>query len=257
VRLLDILAKMRRLLGLEAGLDKTVFLEKRGSPRVTCAMDVVCRTPEGDQFQGLMTDLGLYGLRVVAKGKFQANDEIDVSPAGKSDLLQGVRYKVSFIRTSVVWARRKKKSPESMLGLRFSDTRSNLQDSWVASFIRKMGFSVGFNKQMRKQVRLSVRLPISYRTPRGEDARGGFVLDMGMGGVLVQAPMGLPPENEIRMIIGPLDDLEALCCSGAIVHSYYVKKTECWLAGVAFIKMTDRQSRLLTEYVETLIKRAL
>jgi hypothetical protein len=232
---------------------KDILVEKRVSPRICCSFEGKALHKERKNVEVCtIVEVSSSGLRLCFPIKPKKGETLLI--AIKAD--QGIdcsRYKVDRVSGEVMWARRKPKSPDYFVGLKFSDPEGTIKNSWVSFMLKKFGFDMQKSFQKRKDVRAGSSINLVYTTGSGASQRG-VAYNIGMGGLLLSGPQCLPENSQITIIMGPYGQLTQLTLTGKVVRKRFEPKTTTWLSGISFIHLQGDSLRLLGDYVITVLK---
>jgi c-di-GMP-binding flagellar brake protein YcgR len=232
---------------------RNLLQEKRLSPRVRCDIEAVLYRSEDEAFSGKIVDVGVSGMRLESPRAQKNGDRISVRVSRGQGLHTITKFEVDKILVEVRWCRKKKKSSEFQLGVKYVDTEKNLKGSWVTFVLNKFGFMVGTSFQKRKDIRASSKLPVHYELKTGS-MHQGVVYNIGLGGVLLTGSIDLPAGSEIKLKIGPYNKLPSLMCHGKVVRKKFSLKVNLWMTGVSFYNQSDQDLKLLGDYILTVLR---
>lgn len=223
--------------------------EKRQLIRLKCRYKVTLSV-EKQAFAGNVTDMGLKGMRAEVPERLKVGTLVHVTYNAESTAFQ-----VDTIKTVVAWCR-KSKTGKIEVGLQYQDSRTNLERSWVKVILRELGFDERSIFQRRKARRAVAMLPaqVGRVGPRQLPAR---VLNLGVGGTLLQSDDRFDKGQEMTLDIGPALGLPVLIVAGEVVTCRYEPQSQSWLEGVRFRSMDQKQLDLLTRYIVNLLKGSL
>jgi c-di-GMP-binding flagellar brake protein YcgR len=232
---------------------KDLLMEKRGHPRIRCSIDGKIVPKSGkDVEECKIIEVGTNGMRLESVLAPKAGEIIFVRI--KAD--QGgydTRYKMDKVRAEVVWTRRKAKTYENYIGAKYADTDQNIRNSFVNFILNKFGLNLGASMQRRKEVRASSKLPVYYQVGTG-DSKKGVAYNIGMGGILLTVDEDIPQDVMLNIAVGPYDRLKPLNVQGKVARKRYSQKTCHWMMGVSFINLSNDATKLLGDYVLTVLR---
>lgn len=220
--------------------------EKRRLIRLKCRYKVTLTT-EKRGFTGTVTDMGVQGMRLQVTEKVKPGSHLHVTFPAHSD-----SFKVDTVRCLVAWCR-KSRSGALEAGVRYDDEKNNLEKSWVKFILRELGFDEKSIFQRRKTLRAVAMLPATVSRV-GQSPLSGRILNLGVGGALLQSDDRLQSGQDLTLDIGPAEGLPLLSVPGHIVSDRYETESRTWFHGVRFRSMDDSRLQQLTRYIVSLLK---
>jgi hypothetical protein len=250
----DFLLKIKNMLTGEKNFNlEEAIREKRFSPRITCDVQATCTVPGGQEYSVVVSEIGLYGLRIHVAKELKLGDTIKLTALRGIGILSGARYSVNTISLRVLWRKKRKSHRDYMIGLQFSDIKKNLRDSWAAFLLQKFGVAVGVTVQKRKRIRIPTQLPLVCKNVKDELKRAGTVKDIGLGGMLISIDQMVFQGETLAFEIGPYKSLPLLHCDGMALHTHFVHSAGKWNAGIIFKSLNESQMKLLNSYLTVLL----
>ncbi len=240
----EILACLKSLTG---GGSSPSTGERRGVIRVQCRYPVTCFV-ERAAFHATVVDMGVRGMRLQLAQRLRPKQIVQVQYSGA----QSRRYSVDTVRCEVSWVRRTARG-KLEVGLRYDDLEPNLERSWVKAILRELGFRAGSIFQRRKARRVVAMLHVKLNMA-GHPPMTGRVLDLGVGGALLQVNEHLNQGQTLVMDLGPALGLRALPVSTEVVSCRYEPQSQTWFCGTRFLGLSDKKLGLISRYVEKLLK---
>jgi c-di-GMP-binding flagellar brake protein YcgR len=239
----EILAGLKTL---TLGRGVTATGERRRLVRLKCRYPVTCEL-ERSAFRAVVVDMGVQGLRLEIPERLKRGQVVHVTYTGA----QG-HFAVDSVRCQVNWTRRNLHG-HLEAGLSYEDLESNLERSWVKVILRELGFDAVSIFQRRKARRVVAMLNVLLRRP----GRGGLnarVLNLGVGGALLQTLDPFERGQVLTMDLGPVKGLSVLSVSAEVLTCRYEPRSQSWFCGVRFQGLADRQLDLLSRYLVHLLK---
>ncbi len=243
---MDFLYKLKNV--MLGGHDGKVPAERRYTPRIVVPIDGTSLTEDGRGFSTLITDVGLYGMRLESPRPLSVGTVVNVRVTRGQGIIALSKFEVDTIRTEVVWCKRKSRSKEHIIGVKYSDTRQKLNASWVKFIFQKFGLNTGATLQRRRDIRIRSKVPVTMVDAEGTSTSAEAV-NLGLGGLLIASRQVFPDGALLQLRIGPYQRLPELAMRGSVVRRRLSKKAEAWLLGVAFMGGTYDDSKLLTRYL--------
>lgn len=220
--------------------------EKRELIRLKCRYKVTLSI-EKQAFGGHVTDMGLKGMRAEVPERLKVGTPVHVTYSAET-----TGFQVDTVKTVVAWCR-KSKTGKIEVGLRYDETRTNLERSWVKLILRELGFDEKSIFQRRKARRAVAMLPAQVAR-MGQRTQGARVLNLGVGGALLQSDERFDKGQDMVLDVGPALGLPVLSVPGEVVTCRYEPQSQSWLEGVRFRSMDQKQLDLLTRYIVNLLK---
>ncbi len=143
----------------------------------------------------IVTDLSLDGLRLRRSQPLIEGEKVEVYfPDGSEE------HRTGAVRCRVVWVQEigvpGRQSFEA--GLSFEDSRENMRRSWVKYVLEQLGFDENKTFQKRKFVRAHGKIPARAYLALGEEFLSGQLLNLGVGGALLELDQPLEKEQMIH-----------------------------------------------------------
>ncbi len=251
---MEFLSRIISVFSPPSGSTQDLLVEKRVSPRICCtfAAKAVQKDGKNAVVECTISEVSSSGMRLLAPLK-PKNGEILFVAVKPDQGFDCSRYKVDKVRGEVMWSRKRPKSPDYFIGLKFAHTEAELKNSWVSFLLKKLGFEAQKSLQKRKDVRASSRIMVVYAVGSGPEERG-VAYNIGMGGMLLGGSQCLQPHTNLFITLGPYESLKKLSMRGKVVRKGYDPMTNTWLSGVAFTNLTADSVKLLGDYVITVLR---
>lgn len=218
--------------------------EKRRLIRLKCRYPVTCSL-EKRAFLATVVDMGLQGMRLEFPERVKAGQEIHVTYNSDAPT-----FTVDTVRCRAAWCR-KGRAGKIEVGVRYEETPANLEHSWVKVILRELGFDEKSIFQRRRQRRAVAMLPA--HVDRGTGRVAARVLNLGVGGALLQAEDFLDKGQRLTLEIGPALGLPILVARAEVVNCRYEPQSRSWFAGLRFRDLGGRQLDLLSRYLVNLL----
>ncbi len=164
---------------------------RRKEARIPCDFPVLCKVGSQDDLEARLVDLGTRGMKLVLPFKVKRSQEVRVS-ALPGDSAGGRQR----LRCQVAWAKTTDEGFEA--GLRYADTPDNLATSWVQFTLVRLNCHIG----ERRDRRISAGVPVDIHDSQGSLLAKGTILDLSLGGAMVNVSTVLPEEQTLRVQIG-------------------------------------------------------
>lgn len=222
--------------------------ERRRALRVRCYCQAQAIV-EGESHKATVTDLGLEGVRIKSmSAPFKQGAEVAVAyrpPHSDGGAECGV------VRCNVLWVQRSGR--EMVAGLRYNDSRENMRSSWVRYVLTELGFDESRTFQRRQHLRVDAAMPARV-FHNGEVAlTDAKVVNLGIGGALVESKDELPTGSRIEMEISLWRILPTLALNGVVLHTRREPGCDGVLHSVQFGALDPGDVKLLGNYIINLI----
>ncbi len=239
---------------LTGKLPESMAKEKRFADRRACAVDVFLIKEGKEPVPGVIRDIGVYGVRVEGNISLKKDEIVTVQALKDKGVLTKGRFKQDCVKTKVVWSRKKRTSLEFTAGLKFSDTRTNLRDSWVFALLNIYGFRINYGEQRRRAARFPTHLKLKYHEPQGYYNGWGTLVDLGKGGLSMLTNTEIPMHVTLEMELGPYQNLPIIFLKGKIAWSGFSKQQKTPIAGLEFYGLNDVQIKMLNKYLVAVVE---
>ncbi len=217
------------------GVDSEKTPDRRRSIRVhsQLALDFKLGDKTG---QAQVVNIGLGGLHLYLDIEPERGDTIVLlDPAvGKARPI-GIKYQVQ-------WVRKMPRSTRLLVGVNYDEKPETLARSRLAQLLSELGFLEKLIYRRRRSRRVKARIEVAVNKQYD-----GTVLNIGVGGVLLECAEELAEGANISLTVGPQGRLYALNTAGEI--RYRLKTEEGWHYGIRFLHLNPDQVKLLGKYV--------
>lgn len=199
---------------------------------------------EGKKLEGVITDMGVGGLRLKVFHALKAGQIVTVhSPFNE------VGENNAPVDCKVVWTQQPDKNFVTYAGLVYATDPKKMARTWVKGVMKQLGFRPESLLSKRTWVRAECFLEGTVK--RADNSRHEMrIQNLGVGGALFEYRDKLPL-GEITIRIGPYDKLPGLDVSGTLVKARPQGKH--YLYGMEFGEMKPAQLRMLTVYLKTFL----
>lgn len=213
--------------------------ERRKSVRIQCHYQVFCS--QGlKRFEAIVQDVGLTGLQLTTATRLKRLQTLDVVPTNGGNA----------VPCTIRWCKRENQA--YVAGAYFELRPSELVHSWVSQLLTAVGFNEEAVYQRRTAIRASADLEVTLRG-EGEEMLAGRLLDLGVGGALVQVSQEVQMGTRYALVVGPLKNLEAMRLDGEVVRVDCPEPGDRFNLGLRFLATTSAQVRQLGNYVVELL----
>ena len=105
------------------------------------------------------------------------------------------------IKGKVIWSKPQPDSPGFyQIGVQLTDDAENLHHSWVYQVLRKLGMDP-YKAFKRKARRIDCEIAALMLNPEGENIGNANILNIGLGGALVECDPGNPPSKMLTLVL--------------------------------------------------------
>lgn len=209
--------------------------ERRKSVRIQCYYQVVCNQGVR-RFEAVVQDVGLTGLCLQSSLRLKRGQTIEVVPTSGGNP----------VPCQVRWCR------GGVAGLSFELRPTELVRSWVSQLLTAVGFNEEAVYQRRTAIRASADLPVALKAA-DQEMQSGRLLDLGVGGALVQVTAELALGQRRTLVVGPHWNLEVMRLECEVVRVDVPDPGDRFNLGLRFLDPTPAQMRLLGSYVVELM----
>lgn len=226
--------------------------DKRKAVRIRCSINAVCHGTK-EEFAARIVEMGKEGIRLEVPRKVLPGAKYGIELRHRSISASVLDYDIMNIWGEVLWCRKKRFSSKMVAGIRFLDTSSNIDRSWVRFILKRLGFDSKSVFQKRHDIRVPVLIPLKYavdREKRGE-AR---VANIGIGGILMETLEPIQVNAEVHLKIGPYGRFAPIICRGTILQCRRDPATRMYKMGVRFLPLGPKQVQLLGRYILKFLK---
>ena len=221
---------------------ETPVEERREIVRVPCKIPAVCRHAGGEQMKVVVVDMGMRGLRLETDKKLAKDSAVAILRPGGGP-----------IACKVVWTRPKRFSEKHLSGLQFSDTSANMKASWIKGTLQQLGFEPGRIKEKRKHIRVPSEQRATLVSTAGDELTEGIILNLGLGGALVQMQVQVPSQVKVSLRVDPVGVVAPLEMPCQIRSSWKDERTLKFMHGLRF---DDQNNDLVKKHLKILMKSA-
>lgn len=214
--------------------------ERREIVRVECKVPAIVLPEKGGELKAIVIDMGLKGLRLETDTKLPKKKSVRI-----------IRPEGGPIVCRVVWTRPKRFSDKFHAGLEFADSPENMRASWVKGTLQQLGFQPGRIKEKRKHIRVPSEQRAVLATPAGDELGEGELLNLGIGGALIEIGVAVPEGNKTILRVDPVGTLPFLEMPAVIRSVRQNKRNQKFQHGLRF---EDQDARLVKRYLSILMK---
>lgn len=240
-RLASFLAAISHLLDPVVPVD-----DRRLCGRISSDESLDFLTEAGKKGRAQLLDLSRYGLRLKTESHLAKKTTI----ALKAPTHPSVE-KEPPLMAKVVWCYR---DPSGLYisGLQVPDDAVG-EVSWLSLLLEELGYSDD-GSQRRKYIRAESEI-LGILEPETGDPTPVRVLNLSMGGALIEAKENIPSNTQFSLQLGPHLDLPGLTIEGTVLRNSSDADGDKIYHSSRFGALTDETHKVLSEYIRTLIKK--
>jgi c-di-GMP-binding flagellar brake protein YcgR len=214
--------------------------EMRNSARIECRAEVAYVAINGSQGKGYLVDISKTGLQLETEKKLAKGITIALNAPDDETL-----DRTSPFMAKVRWSR-KGKAGTYRAGLELPPGTEE-DPHWLESLLHQLGYTED-GSQRRRFIRADSAIE-GRLTPqaKGSETIDVKVLNLGMGGAMLQTDSALPRNLQFTLVLGPHEDLPKLSLDGTILR--IVEKSQSYLHPSRFATSDEREAEILKEYI--------
>ena len=226
--------------------------EARDRSRVLCRYSVQCRLrPEAAPFRSWVVDISRTGMRLEDTAALRPGDKVHVEfePGPGEEPLEGSEP----VQADVVWCRKRAHDGKMLAGLRYC---SPLELTWVQHVLVEVGMARDDARdQKRKHIRLATALRAEVRDDEtGQHVCEGKVVNLSVGGLLVQTERAPATERPVLVLISPYNNYPILSLRGQILSCREDVDEGYQVLSIQFLHVSARNAKTLKRYVANLLR---
>ncbi|MCA9794394.1 MAG: PilZ domain-containing protein [Candidatus Eremiobacteraeota bacterium] len=222
--------------------------ERRHLVRLKCCIPVEL-FHSGEGFSATVVDMGMKGMQVRTRTKFEPGAEVSVMHGSESP-----EFKLRTVRCKVVWCRARRFSQDVVLGVSYHDSNENLDASWIRYLLNCLGLDETTIRQRRQHIRVDASIMTDIYHEEGNRLASGQLVNMSLGGCLVQIPQHVEPSTPVSLEIGPFSSLPVLKVKGKSLDSREDERLGGYLCSVEFNELEAFEVKRVGDYVIRLLQ---
>lgn len=172
------------------------------------------------------------GVAIEAARPLKEGQNVTLTRDGFGDPFQG----------KVVWCNPLEEGHQ--MGLEYSVDATALNNSWLTPALRQAGFRAELTDEKRELIRIPGRVRCKLNGLTGETYTEGEMLDLSLGGALVESKIELNEGLTLEFETFPLGDLPSLKGIAKVASSRTAELKSQWLCGLKFTESNDREVHL-------------
>lgn len=218
--------------------------DRRTAGRMDCNLDTSYVTQTGSSGNATVLDVSRRGLRVRTSTSVRKGITIALKPP--PELAQG---DYAPLMARIMWT--SKDGDGCLAGLLLPPGSENEQ-TWLEAYLVSKGYNIA-EPQRRKFVRAESEIAGLLLQDEQPDLEV-LVLNLGLGGALLQTDHQLEKNSAFRLDLGPYADLPALEISGTILRHSRNEGEPWYYHSCRFAPLEERRHTLLKKYILKLLK---
>lgn len=220
--------------------------EKRRSLRIRSYVQVRLQA-EGQDFKGVVVELGLEGLRVKSPdAPLEEGQTWDVVFAG-----EGPTEELGPVRMQTAWSQRAGR--DMIAGARYVDSRDNMRKSWVRRVLQELGFEENKVYQRRQFIRVDASIPSRLFDGTRCVLNEARVVNLGIGGALLESATAMEKNASLTLEISLWRILPTLRLPVTVLDVRPDLDTGLQLHSLQFGPMEGQQIKILGNYIINMI----
>lgn len=212
--------------------------ERRETIRLRCDLSVLLKVEESFRFAKVM-DVTLTGLCLHSEDLLKPGQVISLSRDDFGPPLEA----------EVLWCKRRRSGKGFRIGVGYQADHDRLRVSWLRPALKQAGFKAALPGQMRKLLRVPGRVTCQIKGLTGEAYTDGEMLDLSVGGALVESPVEFPKDLSIEFETVPLGGLPPLKGFAKIVSCHAGEQGK-WKCGLRF---TESKAEDIKKYMNSML----
>jgi len=225
--------------------------ERRTMPRLRCYYPVSCVGAYSDQIKSArVTEMSRQGMRMEIAEPYKRGTLVRITYASP--------HPEATIRCKVRWTR-KRATGSHWMGVTYEEEGARLDTSWVGYVLHELGFEDSDVFEKRRNIRFPADLLAEVQSPQGDLLSNGVVINLGVGGALVEMQKSVTADREVVLSIAPQAGMGPsrlnLLSTLLRVRSNPDRKNS-HLGHIRFQAMTKAQTRHLGQHLINLLRAA-
>lgn len=216
--------------------------EQRKLVRLRCHYDVKYEM-NGKKFGAVIMDMGMKGLKIRCSEKLKVGDVLRIStPTTITDAPSDP------VDCKVVWTRRPDNNFLTFAGLTYCSSADVMKRSWIKYFLKVLGFRTEIFFSKRQKVRIDCYVPGKVQSDPAKPFREMKVVNLSIGGALIEFYDEIPLGAPLTLEIGPAKDLQPFTAKAQAIKT--AKVGGLYQYGVEFTQISAHEMRNLTAFLK-------
>lgn len=235
MKFLTLFEQLRSAERRESGDDSIPAEERRSSVRMDVEITVDVEM-KGERFPATIANITFTGLRLKLQKALKEGQELTLV---RDDL--GPSFK-----GTVLWSR--ETDDGYLAGVECELDEEKLINSWLLPALENAGFKPDYVIEQRRLIRVPGKIQCAVAAPDGTEYQGVTMLDLSVGGALVDCPGELTPDTVLEMKTRP----PSLHCQAKVLTA---RETEngTWRCSLEF---TDSHSNDVQAFMNAMLNSA-
>lgn len=212
--------------------------ERRDTVRLRCRLDVLLWV-DGVLHFATLVDVTLTGLSLEVERPLRPEQTVSLARDDFGHPWMG----------QVLWCR-KQGAKSYRVGVGYPPDQEMLRSSWLQPALKQSGFEVDQPGEKRRLRRISGRVPCRINGLTGDLYTDGEMLDLSLGGALVESDMEFPAQLTIAFETDPLGGLPRLHGLAKIVSCQRDVESGKWRSGLRF---TESKGEDVVKYMSSML----
>ncbi len=214
--------------------------ERRETMRLLCGVGVLLKVADAMHISTVV-NVTLTGLclELDAPLKPQQNVELTRDDFGEP------------LRAQVIWCKARRGGKGYRAGLSYSPDQQRLGDSFLKPALRQCGFKAELPGEKRRLIRVPGRVPCELKGLTGESYTDGEMLDLSLGGALVESVVKFNEGLTLAFETAPLGGLPPLQGIAKVASVQQASESGKWRCGLRF---TESNSDQVRKYIRSMLR---
>jgi hypothetical protein len=230
--------------------------ERRSTWRVTRRVGLWGFRQDAEKIHLMGINFGPGGLRVESPRRFRLQEDLmlRVPPKGE-DKSKGLDDS-NDVRVKVVWVKKRKDYPTFDVGLQFTGNETDNARLAARFLLDDCGVTIRNPKEKRKAPRALVdKMSAIFSTRDGSMVNAG-VIDLSVGGALLQSPRNVPAGEAVSVKIILAKDIPSLDCKATVIRSRPGTEPRTFALGIQFSQVPEDHKDRLVKFLSRQLKMA-
>ena len=219
----------RDLINLIAPGYGTPIDERRDTVRLNCRIPVRLKYKKVSA-EAIVVNASLTGLRLETEKKVGTRTVIRILREDFGDEVEA----------KVIWCRARRGNNRFQLGVKYASDPRKLRSSWIKPALKQLGFSSGRIGEKRALIRVPGSLRCFLKNSSGETYSAGTLLNLSLGGALVESDVELPKGFELRLKTDPLGRLGIIESEVEVMNCHKDAQTRKYMCGLRFLNADEK-----------------
>lgn len=213
--------------------------ERRDTIRLDCRI-LVTMTIADKTYSARVVNVSLTGLCLELENKIKAKQTVTLAREEFGQPLSG----------RAVWCRSVRGTNKHQVGVQYNADQQMLRASWLKPALKTLGFKPNLITEKRKLLRVPGKIRCVLKALTGDVYTEGELLDLSIGGALVEGEVELPDNLKVILETDPVGNLKPLTPVGKIVSCNRNVELQRWRCGIQF---TESDLPAIRKYMKALM----